>query len=409
MEDYNSEAEEAKSISELSDEVATTIKKDRFKKPWVALFITLLFPGFGHVYAGNLKKGILLHLGFWGLIFGIRLSAFTLLALSIGTFIFIVYYLFVLFNSFWQLKKSPKKFTSKYDKPYLYSLIIIVYLLVMNLAVRPHINSIGYIMFASISTTSMSPTLQVGDIMAVRKTKNIQLNDVAVFKDPFDYSSMYTKRCIGTPGVSIEVKNGYAYIDNILVDDTNKLQFQYLILNGNQMISPSTFQELEIEEYEEYKGGIYRVYIPKHKKSKLLENVAIKELMDREKSIRLQSTQRNLFPPNLSEPWSTNNYGPIYVPKKGNRITIHEKETALYSSIILKENANITLSETGLMLNGKRLNEYTFTSNYYFVLGDSRDNSLDSRYWGFLPESHIIGKGIYLCFGEDISRIGISF
>jgi signal peptidase I len=99
-------------------------------------------------------------------------------------------------------------------------------------------------------------------------------------------------------------------------------------------------------------------------------------------------------------------YGPFYVPKKGDKISLTDKNIALYLKCIINENKQVEKGGEGLMVNGTSMSTYEFKENYYFMLGDNRSNSMDSRFWGLVPEKLIVGKPLYILWSETFNRIG---
>lgn len=111
----------------------------------------------------------------------------------------------------------------------------------------------------------------------------------------------------------------------------------------------------------------------------------------------------NLFPHDSSLDWSLDNYGPLYVPAKGDVMELTKRNVFWYKDILRYENPYVRIKDSTLLIDGKTVLQYTFQHNYYFMLGDNFYNSNDSRYWGFVPEQFIIGKAVLILFskGED--------
>ena len=271
---------------------------------------------------------------------------------------------------------------------------------------------------------------------------------------PRDKKSNYVKRAIGIPGDSLEIKNGIVYLNGIEnnLPDRAKPLFTYLI-KSDQGVSSSKLINLQIDgfirkfiignlstdTYEEISKFIlnisnsseneYLIYtgnsgIPIDLVRKLGLN--IREIIDKEKELSLtyndaikiknsnqfdtiyrlvQETatlNSNFFPNNKRFSWNNDQLGPIYIPKSGDLINLNANTLPLYKKIITDyENNELKVIEGDILINGKKENTYTFNQDYYWMMGDNRYNSEDSRVWGFVPFDHVLGKPVFIWMSID--------
>ncbi len=271
---------------------------------------------------------------------------------------------------------------------------------------------------------------------------------------PRDKKSNYVKRAIGVPGDSLEIRDGIVYLNgqkNKLPDRAKPL-YTYKIYSKNG-VSSSKLKELDIEGFirrfvirnlsqesytriKEYILSIsntteneYLIYtadqgIPINKVREL--NLDIKEIIDNEKEMNLTFNDANkikisnefdtiyrmvektnlsnliFFPGNNRFNWNNDQLGPIYIPKAGDKINLTIDELPIYKKIIRDyENNNIEVIDNKIYINNEISNEYTFKQDYYWMMGDNRYNSEDSRVWGYVPFDHVLGKPVFIWMSID--------
>ena len=278
---------------------------------------------------------------------------------------------------------------------------------------------------------------------------------------PRDKKSNYVKRAIGVPGDSLEIKDGIVYLngqENKLPERAKPL-YTYKIFSKDG-VSSSKLKNLEIdgfirkfiirnlsqESYNSLKANIlsisntneneYLIYtddqgIPIKKVRQL--NIDIREIIDNERELSLTFNDANkirnsnefdtifrsiektnyinsvFFPGNKRFNWNNDQLGPIYIPKAGENIKLTINDLPLYKKIIRDyENNEVEVVDNNIYINGEISSDYTFKQDYYWMMGDNRYNSEDSRVWGFVPFDHVLGKPVFIWMSIDGLFNGIS-
>ncbi|MEN7550660.1 signal peptidase I [Rapidithrix thailandica] len=234
---------------------------------------------------------------------------------------------------------------------------------------------------------------------------SVENNDVVVFNypaesgHPTDLKTNYIKRCIGIGGDTLEIKNQQVFINGQAQAAPEHMQSSYFVTADNG-ISDRVLHKYDITDYDNYGNGLVVQTTPKNVETLQGLNFVKKvEPIEYPKS----SESSNIFPQSKRFDWSLDNFGPLYIPKEGDQISINEENLILYKTAILEYegNKNAEIKDGKLFIDGNQVSEYTFKQNYYFMMGDNRHNSQDSRIWGFVPEDHILGKGLLIWWSID--------
>ena len=225
---------------------------------------------------------------------------------------------------------------------------------------------------------------------------------------PVDKRENFIKRCIGIPGDIIQIVNQKVLINGKEEKNPGLRQYKYLVRTDGSTISSRTLEKLDItENISTDNVGNYEITLSEQALQKLRQMENIKSI---EPIIQPAGAwEPAIFPFDSAYRWNVDNYGPILIPKKGTTVSINAENICLYRRIIkIFEGNTLEEKEGKIFINGKESRSYTFKLNYYWMMGDNRHNSADSRYWGFVPDDHIRGRAFFIWFNwDDIS--GLAF
>ena len=222
---------------------------------------------------------------------------------------------------------------------------------------------------------------------------------------PADRRENYVKRCVGLPGQTLQVKDHIVYLDGKANKEPENVQYTYHV-KLKQAIPEELMEELGIS-MEDLTSLNTLGYMPLTKRA-VTTLQARKDIVE---SITLNTEANDLeiYPLNGNKHWTRDNYGPIWIPKKGESIELTLDNIAIYERPIKVYEANdLQIRDGKIFINGQEAKSYTFKMDYYWMQGDNRHNSADSRYWGFVPEDHIVGKPIFIWWSSDPDRRGIN-
>ncbi|TLX25129.1 signal peptidase I [Chryseobacterium indologenes] len=246
-----------------------------------------------------------------------------------------------------------------------------------------------------------------------------QKNDVVVFNYPqdsvhaaIDRKDPYVKRCVATAGDTFEMRAGRLFVngkpETVLGDQ--EVQHRYMVTTGSQLDIPAlynTYGFLPVQEVQTNSGYLYGFQGLTDKTAKEIK--ALPQVIDMKEEVSAKGeaavlyrdeaktkidTTQSIFP--INKPWNQDWYGPVRIPKKGDVVAINNETLPMFQWIISEYEHNSLEKKNGkIFINGKEANQYTIQQDYYMMVGDNRDASLDARFFGFVPEENIVGKPMF--------------
>jgi len=263
--------------------------------------------------------------------------------------------------------------------------------------------------------TSWKNKLQL-PYMRIPGFQKIERNDIVVFNQPadtlLDMNDFYpdrnyykpidkktnlVKRCVAIAGDSLEIRDGYIYIngDRTTYNDRAKIQYNFTVNTGGQAISQAALAgRYNVREGGRMQDGNYFLTLTDDEAALIAKNPAVKSIT---KSMQPKGRDGGVFPQVPSLGWNTDNFGPIYIPKKGETVKLTKQSLPFYKRLIREyERNNLIINGDEILINGKDADSYTFKQDYYWMMGDNRQNSLDARRWGYVPFDHVVGKPVLI-------------
>jgi signal peptidase I len=220
---------------------------------------------------------------------------------------------------------------------------------------------------------------------------------------PVDKRENYVKRLIGMPGDTLQIIDGIVYINGEIGEQPNEMQHNYIVKITSNGINPKILEKYNITEGYRTAHADELIFNMTADIAEEFRKLPFVKSVERRIAPAGTEVSEDIFPNDTTHfKWNADNFGPIVIPQEGKTVKINTENIALYDRIIRAYELNdMKIKDGKIFINGEETDEYTFKMDYYWMMGDNRHNSQDSRFWGYVPVDHIVGKPVFVWLSMD--------